>query len=58
MIEKVVLSTWKKYYNYQKIEGVRVMSTTLPPLERPLAALRDLFLKISLDLLRCLAAFF
>jgi hypothetical protein len=28
VIEKVVLSTWKKYYNYQKIEGIRVMSTT------------------------------
>jgi hypothetical protein len=22
MVEKVVLSTWKKYYNYQKIGGI------------------------------------
>jgi hypothetical protein len=28
VIEKVVLSTWKKYHKYQKIWGVLVMSTT------------------------------
>jgi hypothetical protein len=28
MIGRVVLSTWKKYYNYQKIGGVQVMSMT------------------------------
>jgi hypothetical protein len=28
VIENVVLSTWKKYYNYGKIQGVPMMSTT------------------------------
>jgi hypothetical protein len=28
VIENVVLSTWKKYHNYEKIEEVPVMSTT------------------------------
>jgi hypothetical protein len=31
MIEKVVLLTWEKYHNYEKIKEVSVMSTTLPP---------------------------
>jgi hypothetical protein len=29
MIKNVVLSTWEKYYNYEKNEGVWVMSTTV-----------------------------
>jgi hypothetical protein len=35
MIEEVVLLTWKEYHNYQKIWGVLVMSTTLPPVKGP-----------------------
>ena len=31
MIEKVVLSTWEKYHNYEENEEVLAMSTTVCP---------------------------